>query len=88
MTAKQRQTPQRSCLVCGVKKDKRNLTRIVRTSSGVQIDPSGKLNGRGAYLCENIECWHRASETNAVNKALRITLTSDDRDRIRQAQPS
>lgn len=79
--------PQRSCVVCREKRDKRALTRIVMTPEGVQVDPSGKMHGRGAYLCEQERCWDRASSTAVLSKALRAELSKEDRSRLLQAKP-
>ncbi|MCB9453396.1 MAG: YlxR family protein [Anaerolineaceae bacterium] len=80
--------PIRTCVVCRTKEGKRALFRIVRTEDGVQVDPTGKMNGRGAYLCGDPDCWERAAATDILSKALRTTLTADDRARLRQARPS
>ncbi|WP_369696620.1 RNase P modulator RnpM [Aggregatilinea lenta] len=85
---RRRHVPQRTCIVCRSTADKRTLTRLVRTpDDGVHIDPTGKQNGRGAYLCDQRACWERALETDVLAKALRTTLTEADRERIRAAQP-
>lgn len=84
-----RHIPQRTCVVCRTTSDKRTLTRLVRTpDEGVVIDPTGKRNGRGAYLCSQRSCWERALETDVLAKALRTTLTDADRERIRAGQPA
>lgn len=76
-------TPHRTCVICREVRPKRELTRIVRTpDDGVQIDPTGKRAGRGAYLCHNPACWDKASRTDALNQALRATLTQADRQRL------
>jgi hypothetical protein len=55
------------------------LIRIVRTpQQGVQIDPTGKLAGRGAYLCQAHSCWQKAFKSLALNRALKTTLTTDE----------
>jgi len=82
-----RHIPVRTCVVCREKAGKRTLVRVVRTDVGVRVDPSGKLNGRGAYLCERESCWDRALTSDILNKALRIILTAEDRDYLRQAKP-
>lgn len=74
-------------MICRTKDAKRQLTRIVRTENGVVVDPTGKLNGRGAYICSQVQCWERAMKTEALGKALRITLTGEDRLRLQQAMP-
>lgn len=45
---------------------------------GVQIDPTGKLAGRGAYLCRTRSCWQKALHGTALQRALKTTLTADD----------
>jgi predicted RNA-binding protein YlxR (DUF448 family) len=81
--ARQKHVPQRTCAVCRQTKPKRALTRVVRTpGSGVQIDPTGKLDGRGAYLCDNPACWVQAARGQALNRALRTTLTDEERAAI------
>jgi predicted RNA-binding protein YlxR (DUF448 family) len=80
--------PQRSCVVCRTKTDKRALTRLVFAQQKLQIDVSGKLNGRGAYLCDNVNCWMLAATQPVMSKALRRELSEDDRDYLRQMTPS
>lgn len=79
--------PLRTCIVCREKSSKRTLTRIVRADQGVQVDPGGKLSGRGAYLCDQPACWERALSTDVLSRALRTTLSADDRDRLRRLMP-
>jgi len=85
---RRRHTPQRTCVVCRTTADKRTLTRLVRTpDDGVQVDPTGKRNGRGAYLCDQRACWDRALDDGTLARALRTTLSQDDIERIRAARP-
>lgn len=86
-TRKRRHVPQRTCVVCRTTSDKRTLTRLVRTADGVQVDPTGKLNGRGAYVCSQTACWDRVLETDVLEHALRTMLTDEDRARLRAAHP-
>ncbi|MCU0511725.1 MAG: YlxR family protein [Anaerolineae bacterium] len=74
----------RMCCICREKDNKRQLTRLVRTAGGVVVDPTGKLNGRGAYVCDKPECWQRAARSDTLSKALRTTLTDTDREYLRQ----
>jgi predicted RNA-binding protein YlxR (DUF448 family) len=69
--------------VCRQVKPKRELTRLVVASEGTRIDPSGKLAGRGAYLCSNPACWEEAARGQALVRALRTDLTSDERATLR-----
>ena len=55
--------------------------RIVRTAidGHVAIDPSGKLSGRGAYVCDSAECWQTALKRGHLTRALKIeTIAEDD----------
>lgn len=75
--------PQRTCVICRRTLAKRELTRVVRTpEDGVQIDQTGKLAGRGAYLCGTPSCWEKASRSEALNKALKTSLNDDERQSI------
>lgn len=77
--------PQRTCVACRKKTDKRQLTRIVQTlEGGLIIDPSGKLNGRGAYLCNDRKCWEMAINTPLLDKALRTIISSTDKETFRK----
>lgn len=55
------------------------LTRLVMTARGVCHDPTGKKNGRGAYLCSDNKCWNHAIDSNLLSKALRHPLQNEDR---------
>lgn len=70
--------PQRTCVGCRQVMAKRALIRIVRTPQGVQIDLTGKLAGRGAYVHEDRQCWERALK-GALAHALKTELTEQER---------
>ena len=59
----------RRCLGCGVSKPKRELIRVVRTRTGeVFVDPTGKANGRGAYLCRDEQCLQKAIRSRKLER--------------------
>jgi predicted RNA-binding protein YlxR (DUF448 family) len=60
---------------------KRSLVRVVRTSTGIYIDPTGKLAGRGAYLHDRQTCWERGLKGTLAH-ALRTELSGEDRERL------
>lgn len=70
------------CIACRESGDKRALIRIVRTENGVEVDPSGKRPGRGAYLHARRACWEQALAGNLVQRALRTALSPDNRQRL------
>ncbi len=75
-----RHIPQRTCIGCRTTSAKRQFVRIVRTLDGrVEVDPTGKKAGRGAYLCRQQSCWDLALKRDQVNRALKTSLSADDR---------
>ena len=77
--------PLRTCVVCGAKTDKRQLVRVVRSQAGsVQVDASGKLPGRGAYLCFEKSCWDKALKRNRLDHTLKGPISSEDRQTLQQ----
>ncbi len=75
-----RHVPQRTCVACRQVAGKRTLVRIVRTPEGsVEVDPTGKRNGRGAYLHADPACWDLALKRNVLQHALKTELSEYDR---------
>ena len=89
VSRRQKHIPQRMCVVCRQRYDKRRLTRIVNTADdGVVIDLSGKRNGRGAYLCDQVACWDRAiSDNRLLNQALNTELSPEERAALATQRP-
>lgn len=70
--------PMRQCLGCREMKPKKELIRIVRSAEGVlNLDPKGKMPGRGAYLCCDIQCLERAMKSKAVERALEVPVSEE-----------
>jgi predicted RNA-binding protein YlxR (DUF448 family) len=70
--------PQRTCVACREIDAKRGLIRLVRTAEGaVEVDPTGKRAGRGAYLCARMSCWTRGINEKTLVRALRIEGLTD-----------
>lgn len=77
--ARPKHKPQRTCIACRQTQDKRELIRVVRTPEGnVIIDPTGKANGRGAYLCRKPDCWHKGLHKGRIAQALKVTLSAQE----------
>ena len=60
--------PERMCVVCRQMKPKTELLRIVNGANGVAVDGTGKINGRGVYLCKCKECVEKAIKSKAFAK--------------------
>ena len=75
---KTKKIPIRTCVACREERPKRELVRVVRTTAGaVVLDPSGKVNGRGAYLCPRLDCLKLAVKRKALHRALGDDLPQD-----------
>lgn len=69
-----RKLPQRTCLGCQAVKPKREMIRIVRTPAGaLEVDPTGKKSGRGAYVCPNVECLELLKKGKRLERVLDVT---------------
>ncbi len=63
------------------------MTRLVRTQDGVQIDPSGKLAGRGAYLHNKRSCWQKGLQ-GALARALKTNISAEEKQKLREYMES
>ncbi len=79
----QKKIPQRQCMGCRERKNKRDLLRVVRTAEGSAVlDFSGKLNGRGAYVCPDMECLKKCRKSRALERCLEITIPDQVYERM------
>ena len=79
----QKKIPQRQCMGCRERKAKRELIRVVRTPEGtVNLDFGGKMNGRGAYICPQMDCLKKAMKSKALDRSLEVTIPQDVYDRL------
>lgn len=70
--------PLRKCVVCNERKEKRELIRVVKNNEDeVFVDTTGKANGRGAYICKNVECLEKAKKGNRLSNTLKIKVTDE-----------
>ena len=79
----QKKIPQRQCMGCRERKPKREMLRVVRGTDGtVSLDFSGKVNGRGAYVCPDAECLKKAQKSRALERCLETAIPQDVYDRM------
>ncbi|MBO5343459.1 MAG: YlxR family protein [Ruminococcus sp.] len=68
---KSQKIPMRLCLGCNEMKPKKELMRVVKSPEGeISLDFTGKKNGRGAYLCKDVQCFEKARKTRRFEKSL------------------
>ena len=76
--------PQRTCMGCNSKKDKKDLIRIVKNKEGViSIDKTGKANGRGAYICNELECLEKAMKSKRLEKVFETKISEEIYENLR-----
>lgn len=76
--------PQRTCMGCNEKKDKTDLIRVVKSSNGeINIDKLGKMLGRGAYICDNIQCLEKAVKTKRIERVLETKIENTIYEKLR-----
>lgn len=74
----------RQCVGCGEMKEKKNMVRIVRTSEDAFVlDRTGKLNGRGAYICEDADCLSKAMKNHGLEKSFHQAISAEVYDALK-----
>ncbi len=77
--------PLRRCIGCGQSKTKRELIRIVRTPEGeFSLDPTGRLPGRGAYLCRDEKCLDMALRRGGLEKSFSGAVPAEMKEKLRE----
>ena len=70
--------PERNCVGCGNQFPKNELIRVVKTQDGnVFLDTTGKMSGRGAYICRNVECFKKARKAKKLERSLSVNITEE-----------
>ncbi|SFP92095.1 hypothetical protein SAMN02910358_00090 [Lachnospiraceae bacterium XBB1006] len=72
---KTKHSPQRMCIGCRTMKDRKELIRVVKTKDGgIFLDESGNGQGRGAYLCCDLDCMKRVEKTRGLDRTFKMTV--------------
>ena len=70
-----KELPKRTCIGCNEIKIKKELIRIVKNKENqIFVDKTGKANGRGAYICNNIECLEKAKKSKRLEKTFEMKI--------------
>ena len=79
----QKKIPQRQCMGCRERKEKRAMIRVVRCTDGeIRLDFSGKLNGRGAYVCPDMACLAKARKSRSLERAFEMAIPAEVYDEM------
>ncbi len=77
--------PKRMCVGCQEIRPKRDMVRVVRTpDEKINIDPTGKQSGRGAYICPQLDCLDKALQGKRLDRALQRPITQEVIDALKQ----
>ena len=77
--------PMRKCIGCGEMFPKKELIRVICTpEKNVELDLSGKKNGRGCYICRNVSCFEKAYKTKAINKSFSMEISPDVYEKLKK----
>ncbi len=80
-----KKVPLRMCVGCGEMKDKRELTRVVKSKEGeISLDLTGKKSGRGAYICPSIECLIKARKSKRIERSFKSKIPDEVYDLMEQ----
>ncbi len=79
-----KKVPLRTCMGCNSKKTKKELIRIVKNKeNNVSIDKTGKMEGRGAYICDDIACLEKVIKSKRLEKVLDIAISEQTYNELR-----
>lgn len=79
-----KKVPLRTCMGCNEKKPKKELVRIVKNKDGeIFIDRVGKADGRGAYICDSIDCLERIIKSKRLEKVLEVKIPEEVYNNLR-----
>jgi uncharacterized protein len=84
----QKKVPLRKCVGCQEMKPKRSLIRVVLTPTGeIELDPTGRKAGRGAYVCRSVQCFQVAKKKKALDRSLKVTIADQIYDELGRSIP-
>ncbi len=82
---KAKKLPLRKCLGCNEMKPKKELLRVTKNQEGeIKIDLTGKAHGRGAYICQDKQCFEKAKKTKAFNRAFECNVPDEIYEKLMQ----
>lgn len=80
-----KRVPMRMCTGCNEHKPKKELVRVVRSPEGeISLDLTGKKSGRGAYVCNNIDCLKKARKSKRIERAFSCEIPEAVYDRLEE----
>ena len=78
----EKKIPMRTCIACRQSKPKKELVRIVKNQEGIFLDRTGKVNGRGAYVCDSVECVKKLNKQKLLNRVFEMPVEQSVYDKL------
>ena len=78
----EKKIPLRTCIACKANKPKKELIRVVKSGDEIKLDFTGKLNGRGAYVCDDCACVEKLKKQKLLNRAFSMPVADEVYDTI------
>ena len=78
----EKKIPMRTCIACRTEKPKKELIRVVKYGDEIKLDLTGKANGRGAYICNDIECINKLKKGRLLNRAFSCQVSDETYQKI------
>jgi len=79
-----RKVPMRTCIACRICKPKAELIRIVKNDDDFNVDFTGKSNGRGAYICNDQNCFEKLIKSKMLNKTYKQNIPQEVYDKLKE----
>ena len=80
-----KKVPMRTCIACRQSKPKKELIRIVKTADNdFVLDKTGRVNGRGSYICNCNECMEKLFKQKSLNKAFKTNVSQEVYERLKE----
>lgn len=78
----EKKVPMRTCIACRQSKPKKELIRVVKNGEEISLDKTGKANGRGAYVCDDIECIRKLNKQKLLNRVFSMQVEQSVYDKL------
>ena len=76
--------PQRTCMGCNQKKNKKELIRIVKNKNNeISVDRTGKKEGRGAYICDDLNCLDKLIKSKRLERVFEMSISDEIYESLR-----
>ena len=78
-----KKVPLRQCIGCGEMKNKKDMMRVLKDAEGhICLDVTGKKNGRGAYVCKQMECLQKARKNKGLERSFKMSIPAEVYDAL------